>query len=104
MREKKIVIIVTVIIFTLLAIYGIFKSRERNAALADSVLAEAKITNMYNARGPETIEVEFYFGHRIVHSSFATSHWDSLSVNQKIRILVSKKYPDKYVKYVGIVK
>jgi len=75
MREKKIVITVTVIISAMLAIHGVFKTRERNAALADSVLAEAKITNMYNVRGPETIEVEFHFGNKIVHSSFATSHY-----------------------------
>jgi hypothetical protein len=41
---------------------------------------------------------------KIANNVFGAGDTDSLEINRKIRLLISKKHPDKYVKYIGVVK
>jgi len=77
---------------------------KRDKALTDTVLEVATITDMYNTRGPETIEVQFDYNGKSIKAAFSTYNWKGLRVNDKVKILVSKQHPDTYIKYVGVVR
>jgi len=104
MKEKRIIIIAFILFFSISIMYGIVVQIEKNRSLKDTVQVIATITHMYNTRGPETIEVKFKFDDKLMDGSFATYRWDNLAVNDKIKILVSKQHPDKYIKYLGLAK
>jgi type II secretory pathway pseudopilin PulG len=104
-KRNKLITVVAVMIFLILsAIYAIINSAKRDQALQKNVLVIATITNMYNSRGPTTVEVQFKYNNKIIKGSFGTYQWDSIAVKDKIRILVSEQFPDKYIKYVGLAK
>ncbi len=102
--KTNIVLIFVILFFILSGIYGLLENRKSELALKDSVLVIATIKTMNNTRGAEIINVQFMYENQIFAGTFGTYRWDSLAVNDKIRILVSKKYPDKYIKYVGVAK
>jgi len=86
------------------AVYALLESQKRDQELKDNVLVIATIKSMYNSRGPEIIKIQFTYQDKNIDDSFGTYRWDSLAVNDKIRVLISKKYPDKYIKYIGLAK
>jgi hypothetical protein len=103
-KGKRNTVIVAAIIFIGLLIVGIINQLKRDNALENTVLVVGTIKDMYNTKGATNVKVQFNFNNRVINSEFSTYHWDSLAVNEKVRILVSKKFPDKYIKYVGLAK
>jgi len=104
MKSKTIVLVCFIVFLVLSGIYAFFESKKEDEALKNNVLVIATIKTMYNSRGPEIIKVQFTYNNEVINGSFGTYQWDSLAVNDKVRILISKEYPKKYIKYIGVAK
>lgn len=100
MKKNKIWILVLVVIIVL--IYSIIHSRMIDKEMNDSETVVATIRSFHYSRTTWNVQVDYYYKNKLIHGEFSTYNIDSLSRNQRVLLKVSKRYPDKYVEYVGI--
>ena len=103
MKPKNIYLIVfSCVILSL--VYKIIIVKIAEKELKNSTVVTAVITDIDGGRGPFGVHVRYMYNGKILNSSFSTYYTDSLTQFVKIRLLISKDYPDKYIQYIGVAK
>jgi hypothetical protein len=102
MRKNKVWIFVLISIGVIT--YSIVNYYNRKQALGDSVQIVATIKNITYTRASYEIKVQYNYQGKTINNSFSTYNVDSLNRNQKIILSISREFPDKYIKYVGVQK
>jgi len=100
--KNKLTIAAIILIVAALATYDILYNKDRDNNLKDAVVIIGKVDSIEVTRGLYDIDVEYPYHGVVIHNSFGTGNVDSLKNHPKIRLLVSKKHPDKYIKYIGL--
>ena len=90
------------VIILLSIIYSVVNHEKRNDELKKSTLVIATIKSIEDTRGAFNVTVEYEYNGKALSGVFGIYNTDSLKVNEKIRISISKKFPDKYIKYIGV--
>lgn len=101
-KEIRNTLIIAAIMFIAFGFYDYFKDRKRDSALKDGTVIIAKVTDIGGGRGSFTVNVDYNYNGIVFHNTFDTYQIDSLKRGEKIRILMSKQYPDKYIQYIGV--
>lgn len=93
-------------IFWLILILALsfFTHKKRSEELKNGVNVTATITKFEVTRGLTNVYVVYEYNGKIINSFFGTNETDSLKINEKIKLSISKQYPDKYIKYVSLAK
>ena len=85
---------------SLIITYGYLR---REKALKDAVVVIAKIKGFRNPKIDRTeVDVQYVYNGKMIDNKFSLRHIDSLKVNTKIRLLVSRKHPVEYIEYIGV--
>ena len=101
-RKDKIAVAIVCIITIASIFYSIIKNKIWTEHLKDSTIVVASIDKIFITRGLIVVYVEYNYQGLNIHNSFSTYNIDSLKSHPKIRLLVSKKFPKKDIKYVGV--
>ena len=100
MKKNKVWIFILITIGVI--IYSIVNTYNRRQALKESVLVIATIKNITYTRASYEINVQYYYKGKSIKNSFSTYNIDSLERNQKVILSISEKFPEKYIKYIGV--
>ncbi|NOW94156.1 hypothetical protein [Mucilaginibacter sp. SG564] len=91
------------VIFCLAFIIVAYGYLRQEKAFKDSILVVAKVTGFQHPKIDRTeIDVQYDYDGQIINNHFSLSNTDSLKVDSKIRLLVSRKHPVEFIKYVGV--
>ncbi len=88
-------------------LYNIYNGVKRENALKNSMILVGEIDSIEHTRGATYVYVQYLFDGRIVHNSFGIYDrqvLDSLRINTRVNLKVSKTYPDKYIQYIGVYR
>jgi hypothetical protein len=101
MKRKYIYIAIFLFVaFSVIRKIMVIKKAEKE--LKNSVIVTAVITDIDGGRGAFGVHVRYMYNGKILNSEFNTYNLDSLHQFVKIRLRISKNYPDKYIAYVGV--
>jgi hypothetical protein len=101
-KDQKTVIILFLIFIIIGVAYKVYINEQYKATLKDSVIIVGEIERFERTRGATTVDVKYFYNGRQINGSFDTYQLDSLKENMKVRLMVSKKYPSKYIEYIGV--
>ncbi|HMG08293.1 MAG TPA: hypothetical protein VK609_07270 [Mucilaginibacter sp.] len=82
--------------------YGYLK---REKALKNTIVVIAKITGFQYAKIDRSeVDVQYFYNGKMINNQFSLHHTDSLKVNTKVRLCISRIYPteSEYIKYIGV--
>ena len=102
--KRRYLAILGVLVLAFFIIRNYYQSLDRFAALKDSTIVIATVKDVSGGRGAFTIDVDYNYNGKGISSNFGIYNIDSLKAGKKIRIFISKEYPDKYIQYIGIAK
>jgi len=72
-------------------------------AMKDAVVIIAKVKGFRNPKIDRTeVDIQYVYNGKTIDNKFSLSNIDSLKVNTKIRLLVSRKHPVEFIKYLGV--
>jgi len=75
----------------------------REKALKDAMVVIAKVKELRNPKiGRNEVDVQYVYNGKIIDNEVTLRNIDSLKVNTKIRLLVSRKHPVEYIEYIGV--
>jgi hypothetical protein len=103
-RDKNVLYFVCSALF-LVIIYKFYYNHKQAIALKDSVILTAIVESVEYTRGTTYVNVQYQFKGKILHACYDTYNResvDSLKQYKKIRLRVSRQYPDEYIEYIGI--
>jgi hypothetical protein len=105
MEIKKIyLLIIAIIFFVACVVYSIYDVKKSKRDLKNSEVVVATVTDVGGGGGAFTIHVDYKYNGEIIHNDFGRYDIDSLKKDVKVKLLVSKDFPDKYIKYIGVSK
>lgn len=82
----------------------VFEDQYRlNNALKDSVVVIGTVKGAWQSRNGTVFEFEATFGQRKIILR-QTTQYDSLKMNSKVKFRISKREPEKYYQYIGIIQ
>ena len=103
-RDKKIVVIVYFAILSLSMVYYFVNQNKRRRELKKSVIVTAIVTRFFVTKGPVEVDVDYQFEGKLIHNKFYTYDIDTLERNEKVKLLIARDYPDKYIQCLGAAK
>jgi hypothetical protein len=75
----------------------------REKAMKDAIVVIAKVKEFRHPKIDRTeVDVQYVYNGKMIDNQFSLSHTDSLKINTKIRLLISRKHPVEYIKYIGV--
>jgi len=97
-------IIILVLIIVLGIVYKLNQIKKRTEALKNSTIVIATIKDIGGGRGTFNVKVEYNYNGKNLESEINTYNLDSLKRNVRVNLLISKQYPEEYIKYIGVAK
>jgi hypothetical protein len=82
--------------------YGLLR---REKAMKYTVVVIANVTGFQHPKIDRTeVDIQYSYNGKTINNDFSLRHPDSLKVNTKIRLLISRVYPteSQYIKYIGV--
>ena len=102
--KRRYLAILAVLVLAFFIIRNYYQSLDRFAALKNSSVVIATVRDISGGRGAFTIDIDYNYNGKGISNNFGTYDTDSLKAGKRIRVLVSKEYPDKYIHYIGVAK
>jgi hypothetical protein len=82
--------------------YGLLR---REKAMKSTAVVIAKVIGFQHPKIDRTeVDIQYTYNGKTINNDFSLRHPDSLKVNTKIRLLISKLYPteSQYIEYLGV--
>jgi hypothetical protein len=82
--------------------YGLLR---REKAMKHTAIVIAKVTGFQHPKIDRTeVDIQYTYKGKMINNDFSLRHPDSLKVNTKIKLLISKLYPteSQYIEYLGV--
>jgi hypothetical protein len=82
--------------------YGLLR---REKAMKYTVVVIAKVMGFRHPKIDRTeVDIQYSYNGKTINNDFSLRHPDSLKVNTKIRLLISRVYPteSQYIEYLGV--
>jgi hypothetical protein len=86
----------------LIIAYGYLRKEK---AMKDAVIVIAKVTGFQHPKLDRSeVDVQYLYNGKTINNWFSIHNADSLKVNTKVRLLVSRKHPteSEFIKYIGV--
>jgi len=104
MTTKSKIILASVVVSSLIMI-KIYQGHELSNSLKNSMIIKGQVDSIERTRGVVYVHIQYLYKGKIMHNFFGTGDRqiiDSLKKDTRVLILVSKQYPSKYIKYIGV--
>ncbi|NHA05003.1 hypothetical protein G7092_14425 [Mucilaginibacter sp. HC2] len=73
--------------------------------MRNSIITVAQVTDVEYTRGATFVHVRYEYNGKVFnenYSSYNRAALDSLKQYKKVRLRISKRFPDQYIEYVGV--
>ena len=101
-KDRYIIYAIFIIFLSAAIIYKTCINNNYKKALIDSTVVIGEIERFEYSKGATTVDVKFNYNEKIMHGSFDTYDLDSLKIKTKIKLRISKKYPEKYIELISV--
>ncbi|HEY4323652.1 MAG TPA: hypothetical protein VGN20_06690 [Mucilaginibacter sp.] len=81
---------------------GVCNEIKGRIALRKTAIVIGEIEGFEPSRGARIIDVMFNYKGKIISTTIEKYDVDSLKINTKIVLKISRDYPSKYIEYIGV--
>jgi len=90
-------------IFLACIAYGVWDLNRDNRELKDGVMVIATVKNCTRSGGVYDVNVQYSYNGKIINNALSFHEEpDTIATYKRIRLLISKRDPIKYVRYLGV--
>jgi len=97
-------IIIFIAIIGISLMYKIINVRTSNNQLINGAYVVGTVMDVSGGRGQFGVDVYYTHNRKVIYTTFYTYNIKGLNDSVKVKLLISKDNPSKYVKYIGLLK